>query len=473
MNSRITLSLLASVLIVGLHPAHAEDIDAEAIYQQYCAQCHGADLAGGNSGSLIDGIWNYGQGTGSMRRNIKHGITHLGMPAYEGVLEDVEIKELADYIMSRENEAAPEPLPIPESYQTQDYVVNTEVFAEGLEIPWAIAFVDEENALITERPGAVRWVENGELHPDPIKGTPEVLAEGQGGLMDVAVDPNHAENGWIYLAFSHEIKDENGRSSSAMTKIVRGRIEDHRWIDEEVVFAAEEDHYLKSRHHYGSRIVFDDDGHLYFAIGDRGFQDHAQELERPNGKTHRVNTDGSTPEDNPFVDTPDALETIYSYGNRNIQGMAVHPSTGEIWATEHGPMGGDELNVIRSGINYGWPTISYGRNYNGTAVTDLTMKEDMAQPALYWKPSIAVCGLDFVSGKEFPLWENHLLAGALRYEEVQMLTVTDDRVIHNETIVKNWGRVRDVECGPNGAIYVVLNDPHKVMKLTSGGERTY
>jgi len=469
MTRPILFSMALGLLVTW--GAHGDDIDAAAIYQQYCAQCHGADLAGGNAGSLIDGIWNHGDGSGSIRRNTKHGITHLGMPAYEGVLSDDEIRALTDYILAQETEADPEPPAIPETYQTQDYHIETAVYAEGLEIPWSIAFIDNDTALITERPGPVRWAKDGKLDPDPIADTPEVLHEGQGGMMDVAVDPDYENNGWIYLAFAHALGDD--KMPAAMTKVVRGRIEDHAWVDEEVVFEAEEEHYLKTRLHYGCRIVFDEEGRLYFAIGERGLQDHAQDLTRPNGKTHRVNTDGSIPEDNPFVDVDDAVKSIFSYGNRNIQGMAVHPETGEIWATEHGPMGGDELNVIRKGVNYGWPVITYGRNYNGRPVTDITRKEGMAQPSLYWKPSIAVCGLDFVRGDEFPLWENHLLAGALRYEEVQLLTVTDDRVMHSETIVKNWGRVRDVECGPDGAIYVVLNDPGKVIKLTSGGERDY
>jgi glucose/arabinose dehydrogenase len=335
-----------------------------------------------------------------------------------------------------------------------------------LEIPWAIDFLDPTTALITEKPGRLRVVSKGKLQPEPVKNIPKVLNEGQGGLMDVAVDPNYKENGWIYLAFSHVLDKKAGEERpGAMTKIVRGKIDNNTWTNEEVLFEAPHEMYRTTRHHYGCRIVFDPQGFLYFAIGERGLGFEAQDIKLPNGKVHRINKDGSIPKDNPFVNEANAIKSIYSYGNRNIQGIAIHPETGKVWATEHGPMGGDELNLIGAGKNYGWPEISYGINYDGKIITEFTHKPGMEQPNLYWRPSIAVCGLDFYTGNLFPKWKNKLLVGALKYEEVRLLDIENDRVTHDEVILKGQGRVRDVQTGPDGAIYVVLNDPGTVVKL--------
>lgn len=441
--------------------------DGAQLYAQNCATCHGIQLGGGNAASLVDGIWQFGSRNGDIFRNIKFGIAHLGMPSYEATLNDNEIRAIVSYMRDSENEAGASKPSIAKEIETLDYKLNVEVFAEGLEIPWAIDFVDENTALITERPGRLRVVKNGNLLDEPVKNTPEVLNEGQGGLMDVAVDPDYVENGWIYLAYSHVLKgDYEGKRPPAMTRIVRGKIENNTWTSEEVLFEAPHDTYRTTRHHYGCRIVFDPWGHLYFAIGDRGAGYQSQDNTLPNGKVHRIFKDGSIPEDNPFVDEEGAMPSLFSLGNRNIQGMAIHPQTGELWVTEHGPMGGDELNKIEWGKNYGWETITYGKNYNGTVITELTHKPGMEQPNLYWRPSIAVCGLDFYSGDLFGKWKNKLLVGALKYEEVRLLQIEGDKVVHQEVIVKNQGRVRDVSTGPEGAIYVVLNSPGAVIKLS-------
>lgn len=441
--------------------------DGADLYQKNCASCHGADLAGGNATSLIDGVWQFGDKDSYIFRNVKFGITHLGMPSYKETLKDNEINAIVSYVREAEKKGGAEKPPIASVLQTLDYNLNVEVFAEGLEIPWAIDFIDATTALITERPGRLRIVKKGQLLADAIKNTPKVLNEGQGGLMDVAIDPDYKENGWIYLAFSHELEKKSGEErSGAMTKIVRGKIENNTWTNEQVLFEAPHELYRTTRHHYGCRIVFDKKGFLYFAIGERGTGEHAQDITRPNGKVHRINKDGSIPETNPFVNEKDAIKSIYSLGNRNIQGMAIHPETDELWATEHGPMGGDELNLIQSGKNYGWPVITYGINYNGTIITDVKRLPGLEQPVLYWRPSTAVCGLDFYSGELFQKWKNKLMVGALKYEQVSLLDIENDRVMHEEVILKNQGRVRDVQTGPDGAIYVVLNDPGTVLRLT-------
>lgn len=437
------------------------------LYAEYCSSCHGINLQGGNAQSLVDKVWQFGKGRGYMMQSIKYGLPHLGMPSYDEALSERQMNQIIDYLLEAEKEyGAPEP-EIPKQLETLDYKIKVEVFAEGLEVPWSIDFIDKGHALITERPGRLRVVLGGKLQAEPVKGTPRVLNEGQGGLLDVAVDPEYGKNGWIYLSYSHALEEGGGSRPPAMTRIVRGRIEDNVWTDQQVLFEAPHETYLETRHHYGCRIVFDPEGYLYFGIGERGHQDMAQRLDRPNGKIHRINRDGTVPKDNPFAGRKDALPTIYAYGIRNPQGMAVHPVTGEVWETEHGPLGGDEVNLIKAGVNYGWPVITYGRNYNGTIISELAAKEGMAQPILYWKPSIAACGLDFYRGDLFPLWKNHLLAGALKYEEVRLLDVKDGRVLHDEVILKGAGRVRDVACGPDGAIYVVLNQPGTVLRLSS------
>jgi glucose/arabinose dehydrogenase len=237
-----------------------------------------------------------------------------------------------------------------------------------------------------------------------------------------------------------------------------------------VVYEAPHETYRTTRHHYGNRIVFDRKGYLYFSIGDRGAQDQAQDPTRPNGKIHRIYPDGSVPDDNPFADR--GLASIYTLGNRNPQGLSVHPLTDEIWSVEHGPLGGDELNLITAGTNYGWPVITYGSNYNGAPVSQYTRMEGYAQPALYWKPSIAVCGMEFYQGEAFPKWENKVLVCALKFEEVRLLDIEADRVMHQEVILKNFGRVRDVGLDPEGNIYVVVNKPDRIIKLSPRGERT-
>jgi glucose/arabinose dehydrogenase len=456
---------LASLLAAG---AYAQD--AGTLYQKNCSHCHGANFQGGNAQSLVDGVWQFGDGTGYITRNIKFGITHLGMPAYEKTLTDKQIKSLVTYLRDAEKKEGAVKPPIPEHLQTLDYELDVEILAEGLEIPWNLAFLDKNFALVTERPGRLRVIKNGRLLPDPVEGIPGVAAEGQGGLLAVAFDPDYHEKGnqWIYLAFSHGIKKASpgDKRVPAMTKVVRGRLEGNTWKDERVVFEARHDTYRTARVHFGARIVFDAQKNLYFSIGDRGAGEHAQDLSKPNGKVHRVHPDGSIPKDNPFRGNPGALPSIFSYGHRNPQGLSFHPASDTLWSAEHGPMGGDEINRLEAGKNYGWPIITYGRNYNGTPVTDLVRKDGMEQPVWYWNPSTAVCGIGFYSGDLFPKWNNKLLVGALKYEDVRILDIENNRVMHEEVILKNAGRVRDVVCGPDGAIYVVLNSPGTILRLT-------
>lgn len=464
------ISLLLSTLLLGFfgNTSMAQDTAVgKTLYAESCAPCHGVTLEGGKTQSLIDSVWQFGAGRNYLRRNTKYGIADFAMPAFEGALTDKQIDQIIDFIYATEKTSGTPKPPPPKALHTLDYEVKVEIVADGLNVPWAIDFLDKRRALVTERAGQLRTLIDGKLQPEPVSGTPEVLAEGQGGLMDVAVDPEYAENGWIYLAYSHALANSEGRRRPlAMTRLVRGHIRENAWTDQQVLYEAAEEFYGSTRHHYGCRIVFDPEGYLYFSVGERGIGDHAQDLGRPTGKVHRIHRDGSVPKGNPFVGMDAALPTIFTFGNRNPQGLAVHPRTGRIWESEHGPMGGDELNLLSAGRNYGWPEVSFGRNYDGNIISELSDRAGINAPALYWKPSIAVCGIDFVRGDLFPKWRNQLLVGALKYEEVRLLDIRGDRVIHQEIILKNAGRVRDVACGPDGAVYVVLNGPGTVLRLT-------
>ncbi|HAV62558.1 MAG TPA: hypothetical protein DCY13_09360 [Verrucomicrobiales bacterium] len=460
--------IAAAVLTVGSPSLRAqENSPGEALYQQVCASCHGAQLQGGQAQSLVDGIWQFGSGRNDIIRNIKHGVPDFSMPAFEAALSDQQIAQVVDFLKAAEKTAGISKPPPPEQFTSLDYEVAVERWIpEGLNLPWALAMAADGRAFVTERAGGLRVITNGKLHPDPVAGTPAVLHEGQGGLLDVALDPDYAGNGWVYLCYSHALADGNGGRPTAMTRVVRGRIRDHRWVDQQTVFEAPHESYLGTRHHYGSRIVFDHDGYLHFSIGDRGQMHDAQDPALPNGKVHRLHPDGSVPEGNPFIGRPRALPSVFSFGHRNPQGLAVDPRTGRVWDSEHGPMGGDELNLLEGGRNYGWPLATYGREYSGAKITDVRRRLGFESPILYWNPSPAVCGMEFVTGDLFPRWRNKLLVGALKYEEIRLLTIEGDRVLHQEILLKNAGRVRDVACDSSGAVHVVLNGPDMILRLT-------
>lgn len=454
----ILLTILVGLTLIAF--SYPVKQNGEKNYNKYCATCHGADLHGGLSGSLADGNWQFGNDDSDIITNIKNGIEKSGMPSFAKTLSDPEINELVGFIRDKEKSYELPEYKIEKVVSTFDYKVKIELVSDEISEPWGIDFISENKALVTEKSGDLRIIENGKLSPKAIQGTPKVLYSGQGGLLDVAVDPEYDKNGWIYLTFSHEI------DGIGMTKLVRGKLNNSKWIDEEVIFQAPEEFYIDSRHHFGSRIVFDNKGHLFFSIGDRGKRNMAQDLTKPNGKIHRINKDGSIPTDNPFVGDKNKFQTIYAYGNRNAQGLSINPDTGDLWESEHGQKGGDEINIIKAGNNYGWDKVTYGRNYDGSVSSEKVKMPDVEIPILFWRPSIAVCGIDFYDGDLFKKWDNHLIVGALKFEEVRLLDIEDNRVIHQETILKDAGRVRDVCSAPDGSIYVLLNDPDKIVRLT-------
>ncbi len=341
--------------------------------------------------------------------------------------------------------------------QAEDRVIATQTgplrvttVVEGLEHPWGLAFLPDGRMLLTERPGRLRTVGRDGSLSTPITGVPAVFAQRQGGLLDVALDPAFPDSRLIYLSFAEPVE------GGARTAVARARLGEGRLEGLDVIFRQEP--AVDSGHHFGSRLVFDREENLFVTLGDRGSQrDEAQELDSHLGTVVRIRTDGSVPADNPFVGRPGALPEIYSYGHRNQQGAALHPRTGRLWTHEHGPRGGDEVNVIRPGANYGWPVITYGREYHGPSIGEGTEKEGMEQPLHYWVPSIAPSGMAFYEEDLIPGWQGDLLVGALKAEQLVRLEIgAEDRVLHEERIVIGE-RVRDVRVGPEGAVYLLTD----------------
>lgn len=447
-------------------PAVAQNRNIVEFFNANCAGCHGQDLRGGSAKSLVNGVWQYGSDDESIARIIREGDAPKGMPAFVGALSEPEIRAMVVLIREKVAQAQTNSFAKPidgEVVASAEHKFQFRTVTDKLQTPWSLAFLPEDRILVTELAGRLRVIERGQLAPEAVVGTPAVRAKGQGGLMTVAAHPDFAKNGWIYLAYSDPATLDN--KEVAMTAIVRGRIKDNRWTEEQTIFRAKPEHYVGTTLHYGCRLTFDHQGYLYFSIGERGIKEHAQDLTRPNGKIHRVHDDGRIPQDNPFVGQANAVASIWSYGNRNAQGLVFNPKTRELWETEHGPRGGDELNLIARGRNYGWPVITHGMDYNGTPITGLTAKEGMEQPVLHWTPSIAVCGMDFYFGKTFPKWNGNLFVTALAQQELRRLEIKNQRVTKQEVLFKNIGRVRDVASGPDGLIYVALNNPDRVIRL--------
>jgi glucose/arabinose dehydrogenase len=326
--------------------------------------------------------------------------------------------------------------------------------ASGLEHPWALAFLPDGRILVTERPGRLRIVGRDGSLSAPLAGVPAVAAAGQGGLLDVALDPRFAENRLVYLSFS-----EAGENATAGTAVARGRLGDGRLEDVQVIYRQEPK--VQGSGHFGSRLVFRRDGTLFVTQGDRQrYRERAQDLMQGLGKVVRINADGSIPRDNPFVGRDDARPEIWSYGHRNVQAAALDPETGDLWTVEHGARGGDELNRPERGKNYGWPVITYGVDYNGKPIGEGTAREGMEQPVYYWDPVIAPSGMTFYTGDAFPAWRGNILVGSMTPGRLVRLVLRDGRVASEERYLGELDeRIRDVQQGPDGMIYVVTDSP--------------
>ena len=345
--------------------------------------------------------------------------------------------------------------------KTEKVSFQVETYADGFEIPWGMAFLPDNRMMVTDRIGDLWIVEKDGKDKVKVSGEiPNVRSKGQGGMLDVAVHPDFNTNSYIYLSFSDYSENKSH------TSLIRAKLVNNSLVNSQIIFRPEEKFFTKRSLHFGSRIIFDDKGFIFFCIGDRGDRDLAQNLDMPNGKMYRIRDDGTIPIDNPFYYTKGAIKSIWSYGHRNPQGLAIHPSTRQLWEAEHGPRGGDEVNIILRGHNYGWPVITYGKNYSGTIISKLTHHEGMDQPVFHWTPSIAVCGIAFYDGSQFPEWKNNLLATSLKYERLHRVELDGMNMVKDEIIYEAESRVRDVEVGPDGIIYVALEDPGRIVKLT-------
>ena len=345
--------------------------------------------------------------------------------------------------------------------KTEKVSFQVETYADGFEIPWGMAFLPDNRMMVTDRIGDLWIVEKDGKDKVKVSGEiPNVRSKGQGGMLDVAVHPDFNTNSYIYLSFSDYSENKSH------TSLIRAKLVNNSLVNSQIIFRPEEKFFTKRSLHFGSRIIFDDKGFIFFCIGDRGDRDLAHNLDMPNCKMYLIREDGTVPIDNPFYYTKGAIKSIWSYGHRNPQGLAIHPSTRQLWEAEHGPRGGDEVNIILRGHNYGWPVITYGKNYSGTIISKLTHHEGMDQPVFHWTPSIAVCGIAFYEGSQFPEWKNNLLATSLKYERLHRVELDGMNMVKDEIIFEAKSRVRDVEVGPDGIIYVALEDPGRIVKLT-------
>jgi glucose/arabinose dehydrogenase len=331
-------------------------------------------------------------------------------------------------------------------------------FIDGLIQPWSIAFLPDGDILVTERPGRLRIFRDGKLVPQPVEGVPQVFHDRQGGLLEVMPHPNFASNRLLYISYSKPIED----GKQGTTAVIRARFENDRLTNVQQLFES----VSRGAGHYGGKLAFDKNGYLFISLGDRqvppegNLEAHpAQDLSNHHGAIVRLHDDGRVPADNPFVNRSGAKPEIWTYGHRNVQGLAIHPETGDIWANEHGPQGGDELNLIRPGLNYGWPVIGFGVNYRtGAAIHAGTHRDGMEQPVHIWVPSIGISGMMIYTGDRFPRWKGNMFVGGMAGQQLARLTLEGRRVVHEETLVQRMGRIRDVRQGLDGLIYLVTDD---------------
>jgi glucose/arabinose dehydrogenase len=427
-------------------------IKASSNYSKYCAGCHYADL-----GWFKNRQWKHGNSHDSIFKSIKNGYPANGMPSFDSAFTDLEIQNLAKLIIvSLGSSGSKNGNPDQQGVKTEKMNIQLIPVIVNLDSPWGMVFLPDGDMLISERVGKIIRYRNGDIVAE-LQGVPDVHAEGQGGLFDLRLHPDFKNNGLLYFAYNSP--SANGWN----TAVMRARLQDNSLVDKEIIFKAVPD--TRSNIQFGGRITFDGKGHILFSTGDCGKQDMAQDLSNDWGKIHRLNDDGSVPSDNPFVNQSGARPTIWSYGHRNPEGLTYNTSTGVLWEHEHGPMGGDELNIIEKGKNYGWPVITYGKNYDGTIITNQTSKPGMEQPVTYWTPSIAPCGMDFVTGSNYKGWEGNILLGSLKFKYLVRCELSGNSVSHQEIMFRNLGRLRNVVMAPDGYVYIATELPGTVYKL--------
>ncbi len=466
-----------------------------ALFTATCSGCHGTPEVTGRAPWLFDQKWLDGTDDEKIANTIRHGVPEKGMVGFTPEqLSDPQIVQLIAYIRTATANLKPKPTYVadPEGavITSEKQTVKMEVLTRDVNTPFGLAFLPDGRLLITERNGALRILEKNKLS-EPIAGTPKPHVQQDGGFLDVTVHPQYANNGWIYLSYSEvqpgfvappppPAADATAAAPAAPpaagapgsgqgrgrggppqppsnTVIVRGKInKNNEWTDQQVIFRSPTELYISSGVHFGSRFAWDRDGHLFFTLGERGTMQNAQDLKSPLGKIHRVNDDGSVPKDNPFVDTPDADRTIWSYGHRNPEGLAWEPVTGRLWESEHGPSGGDEINIIEKGHNYGWGVASKGLQGGITKTSEAGMDD----PIVYYTPAIAPAGITFYTGTRYSGWKNtSLFVGGLVGQQLRRLEIDSEKVVKQEVLFAQFGRVRDIIQGPDGYLYVALQSP--------------
>ncbi|MEZ0324573.1 MAG: PQQ-dependent sugar dehydrogenase [Fimbriimonas sp.] len=464
------ISCIASTKVVpkpDTLPQQRQQVSVTQFYEDTCAKCHGRAGEGGGGGtkSLIDEDKFEQKHDRPFFDAIKNGVPDAGMEAYGATMSDqqiwaqvVHIRELQAKGLRAKN-GSPKAVNGVYPGKRHNYRIET-VSEDDMKTPWAIDWLPEGKMLVTNLPGTINVLSNGELIAE-VEGLPASRQQGQGGLMDVAVHPS---NGWVYLAFS-----DPGKERGAMTKVVRGKVklsgDSATWTDQQTILEFPQEFYSGAGIHFGSRIAFDKSDHVFIAIGERGTNMRSQEFTNPFGKIFRLNTDGTIPTDNPTF-AEGAIKGIWSTGHRNQQGLAFDLD-GNLWTTEHGPRGGDEVNKVDKGANYGWPIVLFGINYNDTPFSTPWPKpeEKITLPAFRWLPSIGASGLDVATGKAFPQWKGDLLAGGLSGANLDRLRMKDGQLVEREELIHGMGRIREVAVGPDGYVYVAINQPDKIIRL--------
>ena len=350
-----------------------------------------------------------------------------------------------------------------EIYHTklQSFTFENIIEPGDLDFPWAMEFLPDGQMLVTERDGRL-WLISKSGKMEKINNPPSVRNSGEGGLLDIVIDPEFEKNGFVYISYSDLLE---GYSDLSNTSVMRATLKNNSLVNKTMIFRTAPKFFGATYGHYGSRLLIDEDAFLFITFGDRNLRDQAQRLDTPNGKIHRIKLNGEIPSDNPFSNQDGAIKSIWTYGHRNPQGIAIHPVTKEIWSTEHGPMGGDELNIIHKGKNYGWPFITYGKNYDGSVISDLTHFIGMEQPVIHWTPSIGVSNITFYTGNPFKEWHNNLLVTSLKEENLYRLVIDEGKVVEEELVFSLGSRIRDIEIGPEGFIYLALEHPGEIVQL--------
>jgi len=446
------------------YAAGSADRSAESIATTLCAACHGPHLTGGSGPNLLDERWNHGGQDADIAHSIAQGWPASGMPAFGPILSSNEQKSLVGYLRQQQRAFAAGEIPLPppppeDPIDSELHRFRIETIATGLDMPWGMVFLPDGRLLLTERVGRLRILTIGGALEEPITGTPKTYVRQDGGMLDIALHPDYAKNGWIYLAYC----EEGSTRDTSMTVVVRGRIRNGAWVDQQELFRADPKYYMADGSHFGCRLLFDKQKNLLFTIGDRGLPDEAQNLASPLGKILRITDDGRIPSDNPFAGRADVYPSVWSYGHRHPQGLRYHPVTGRLWETEHGPIGGDELNTVDPGKDYGWPTVSQGVD----AVRRFASQAKGMEPAvLAWSPSLAPSGIEFYTGDRFPRWKNHLFVAGLVSQQLRRIELDGTRVVRQEILFKGRDRVRSVITGPDGLLYLALNGvPGRIARL--------